>query len=142
MGMTLEYRRECNHSDVLASLTSPDNLNDLAGHHASIPIKVQGSNQPISGINGHNVINTATSAQYSTSNICNLSSKSADDNVVNNTNNIADTKHSVINGSKPAMIHFTHLLRLQDGMTEILRGRTSWRLKKQRSASSTHRVHS
>ena len=126
MGMTLEYRRECNHSDVLSSLASPDNPEDLAGHfveelQAAAEHKVEVADLQRSAA----CINTILSASSSAS-------------TTNSSNGTVDHQMKV-NKGKPPMIHFTHLLRLQDNTTEILRGRTSWRLKKPRSSSATHR---
>ena len=122
MGMTLEYRRECNHSDVLSSLASPDNPEDLAGHFA----------EDLQAGAEHKV----EVADLQQSAAC-INTTSAS-NTINNSNGTVD--HQInMNKGKPPMIHFTHLLRLQDDATEILRGRTSWRLKKPRPSSATHR---
>ncbi|MCO5603213.1 hypothetical protein L7F22_057360 [Adiantum nelumboides] len=96
MGMTLEYRKECSHSDVVCSLTSPDLplspcLDDEAKLH--LPRTQEPAAQDVSLP--------------------------------------PSIKNPLI--TTPGPIHYTHLLRLQADSTEILRGRTMWRLKKRYS---------
>jgi hypothetical protein len=145
MGMTLEYRRECTHSDVLSSLTAPDNPNDLADHHLDIHAihsnaaapdhdhhRQGNSNATI--IDRSNYIPLDHSIDRDHDHRSRTISPSSIDHlhVINGSKSgAAHDAHAATEDRKPSMIHFTHLLRLEDKMTEILRGRTSWRLKKQ-----------
>ncbi|KAH7388203.1 hypothetical protein KP509_16G063700 [Ceratopteris richardii] len=96
MEMTLEYRKECNHSDVVCSLTSPDSS---SSYH----------------------VNDEATQLYSTfmqNNNAGLFDESLPPSI--------RTPHI----STAGPIRYTHLLRLQADSTEVLRGRTAWRLKK------------
>jgi hypothetical protein len=170
MGMTLEYRRECTHSDVLSSLTAPDNPNDLADHHLNHAIASAGSssddddrNQAAAAAaaaaadhhhhhrqgNSSNRIVNAAASNVTIINHSNHRDRDRDRDHDHHSRSASSINHLHVNGSKgsmksaavaapqnaanskTSMIHFTHLLRLEDKTTEILRGRTSWRLKKQ-----------
>eukprot|EP00250_Pteridium_aquilinum_P003667 c13977_g1_i1 orf=253-1752(+) len=96
MGMTLEYRKECSHSDVVSSLTSPDS-----------PLSPCLENEDLEL---HPLVIRPTAHEVSRP---------------------PSIKNPRITTAGP--IHYTHLLRLQDDSTEILRGHTAWRLKKRYS---------
>lgn len=96
MGMTLEYRKECSHSDVVSSLTSPD-----SALSPCLDIENEELHPPIIRPTAHEVPRPPS------------------------------IKNPRI--TTPGPIHYTHLLRMQADSTEILRGRTSWRLKKRYS---------
>lgn len=93
MGMTLEYRKECSHSDVVCSLTSPDS--------------------PLSPC-------------------LDVEEAKLQSPFIQPAENEVSLPPSIRNPriTTPGPIHYTHLLRLQADSTEILRGRTAWRLKK------------
>ncbi|KAI5067161.1 hypothetical protein GOP47_0017689 [Adiantum capillus-veneris] len=97
MGMTLEYRKECSHSDVVCSLTSPDSPLSPCLDDEEAKLQLPFTQKP---------------AAYDVS-----------------------MPPSIKNPriTSPGPIHYTHLLRLQADSTEILRGRTMWRLKKRYS---------
>ncbi len=125
--MTLEYRRECTPSDIVQSLSCPD------------------SPLPIS--------NSSSSSSSSSSPSSSSSQQSHD----NNNNGSALLGNGALDGSPGAVscssgalksatlspptvmrVHYTHLLRMQSDGTEILRGRTSWRLKQRYNNSSNN----
>ncbi|KAL2643103.1 hypothetical protein R1flu_010690 [Riccia fluitans] len=88
--MTLEYRRECNQSDVVQSMTSPESpSSSLSGS----PPETEFSYSPGTFALTPEITNSAASI---------------------------------------GPLQYTHLLRLQHDGSEIVRGRTVWRLKQYR----------
>ncbi|BBN01864.1 fatty acyl-ACP thioesterase B [Marchantia polymorpha subsp. ruderalis] len=92
--MTLEYRRECNQSDVVQSMTSPES--------------------PSSSLSG-----ASPDTQFSYS-----------------PGTLALTPEMTNSAASIGPLQYTHLLRLQVDGSEIVRGRTIWRLKQYRHSHS------
>ncbi|KAL2643104.1 hypothetical protein R1flu_010691 [Riccia fluitans] len=95
--MTVEYRRECNKSDVVQSMTSPES--------------------PSSSLNF-----SSPDTQFCHS----LGTLALTPEIANSAATVAGT------------LQYTHLLRLQVDGSEIVRGRTVWRLKKRKDAPVFH----
>jgi hypothetical protein len=99
--MTLEYRRECTPSDIVQSLSCPD---------PPLPVtnSLQQSHDNGSALLGNGALDGSPGAVSCSS---------------------GALKSATLSPPTVTSVHYTHLLRMQSDGTEILRGRTSWRLK-------------
>jgi hypothetical protein len=99
--MTLEYRRECTPSDIVQSLSCPD---------PPLPItnSLKQSHDNGSALLGNGALDGSPGAVSCSS---------------------GALKSATLSPPTVTSVHYTHLLRMQSDGTEILRGRTSWRLK-------------
>jgi hypothetical protein len=99
--MTLEYRRECTPSDIVQSLSCPD---------SPLPVinSLQQSHDNGSALLGNGALDGSPGAVSCSS---------------------GALKSATLSPPTVTSVHYTHLLRMQSDGTEILRGRTSWRLK-------------
>lgn len=103
MSMVLEYKKECSPSDIVQSMTSPD--------------------QPVSP--------PAPSSTQEATGRCSLLGNGA----LDGSPGAVSCSSGALKLATPADAHsgplnYTHLLRMQRDGTEIVRGRTVWRLKR------------
>jgi len=105
--MTLEYRRECTPSDIVQSLSCPD---------PPLPVtnSLQQSHDNGSALLGNGALDGSPGAVSCSS---------------------GALKSATLSPPTVTSVHYTHLLRMQSDGTEILRGRTSWRLKQRYNCS-------
>ncbi|BBN01865.1 fatty acyl-ACP thioesterase B [Marchantia polymorpha subsp. ruderalis] len=102
--ITLEYRRECGQADVVQSLTNPEDMSPASA----------GSTQ---------IVNGTRPAESVDPNFPYLSRSPNGVSMLR-----ADTPRTLIQESD-RLPRFTHLLKLQEGSAEIVRGRTVWKSK-------------
>ena len=97
--LTLDYRRECHCDDVVETLASQLPPEDLTNWEVAL---TAGADHPMLPVNGHANAGVDESA-------CALA--------------VAPAGQSSVDG----LVHFSHLLRLQDSKKEVNKGRTVWR---------------
>ena len=133
--ITLDYRRECNHSDVVDSLArletseNTENTNQEYGqnHGYNKVTAINGTSSNSVVING-----SSTTIKEATSNDIIINGSSI---AINGTdsNGVTSSSSSILKNNASEGLEFLHFLKLATNEIEINRGRTVWKWKEQKS---------
>ena len=134
--ITLDYRRECNHSDVVDSLArletsdNTENSNQEYGqnHGYNKVTNINGASSNTVAING----SSSTTIKETTSNDIIINGSSI---AINGTdsNGVTTSSSGISKNIASEGLEFLHFLRLATNEIEINRGRTVWKWKEQKS---------